>query len=168
MDFAKRRWGSAGDADVMVIQPRIGKLVSMVDGEACLPVFQFLTNQLERADSTLSSQMCKQLYPDARAREDLEYLPECRSVGLTEEDLLVTTSASRKLSTTQMTRGLMTELYRYVDKYCSGIEKFYQIIQSLFQTTRMIDTEKYSLRMRVKRDLDKMKKMKRAKQSEQF
>ena len=170
MDFARRRWGTAGDADLMVFQPRVSKLVSMVDGEACLPVYQFLINQLERADFSLSLQECKPLYPDARTREELEYLPECRSVSLTEEDLLVTSSASQKLAMSQMTRGLMTEIYRYVDKYYNGQERdrFHDIIQSLFQTPRMIDTEKHTLRMRVKRDLDRMKKMKKAKQIKQF
>ncbi|CAC5414207.1 unnamed protein product [Mytilus coruscus] len=155
--------------DVGEIQPRVSKLVGMIDGEACFPIYQFLRSQLDRVDPTSTTQVCMPLYPDARARDELEYLPECRRNGLTEADLL-NTGASRKLSSGQMSLGLLMEIHRYIDKYSSinKIDRFHNIICSLFEVTKMTDTEKNTMHVRVKREVDRMKKMKKAKQTSQI
>jgi len=166
-DFARERWGCSGDGDLAMMQSRVSMLVSMVDREACFPVYTYLTSQLQIAD-VLSAEECKYLYPDGRKKEELEYLPECRSIGLTEEDLLTTTRAGQKLPVSKMTCGVMTEILRYVEKYYLGKEKdrFYEIVNSIFQITKMIDSEKHTMRMRVRRDMEKMKKNKQTKQLE--
>ncbi|XP_071121986.1 uncharacterized protein [Mytilus edulis] len=98
-------------SDIGKIQPRMSKLVGMIDGEACFPIYHFLRNHLDRVDPTTTTQVCMPLYPDARTRDELEYLPECRRNGLTEADLL-NTGASRKLSSGQMSLGLLMEVHR--------------------------------------------------------
>ncbi|VDH90820.1 Hypothetical predicted protein [Mytilus galloprovincialis] len=143
-------------SDIGKIQPRVSKLVGMIDGEACFPIYHFLRNHLDRVDLTTTTQVCMPLYPDARTRDELEYLPECRRNGLTEADLL-NIGASRKLSSGQMSLGLLMEVHRYLDKY-----------SSINKVTKMTDTEKNTMHVRVKREVDRMKKMKKAKQTSQI
>jgi hypothetical protein len=60
--------------DVPEMLPEIQQLVSMVDSEASLPVYKFLNDYLEKVDSSLDVQVCMLLYPDAKKKEELEYL----------------------------------------------------------------------------------------------
>lgn len=55
------------------------------------------------------------------------------------------------------------EKHRYIDKYSSinKVDRFHNIIRSLFEVTKMTDTEKNTMHVRVKREVDKMKKMKK-------
>ncbi|CAC5425668.1 unnamed protein product [Mytilus coruscus] len=155
--------------DVGKIQPRVSKLVGMIDGEACFPIYHFLRSQLDRVDPTTTTQVCMPLYPDARTRDELELFTECRQNGLTEADLL-NSGASMKLSSGQMSLGLLMEVHRYIDKYSSinKVERFHGIVCSLFEVTKMTDTEKNTMHVRVKREVDRMKKMKKAKQTSQI
>jgi hypothetical protein len=59
------------------------------------------------------------LYPDAKKKEELEYLPECKAVGISEVELIVS-GGVRGIPTFLMTRGLMVEIYRYAGKYFGG------------------------------------------------
>ncbi|CAC5374264.1 unnamed protein product [Mytilus coruscus] len=106
---------------------------------------------------------------DARTRDELEYFPKYRRNGLTAADLL-NTGASRKLSSGQMSLGLMMEIHRYLDKYSSSnkVDRFHEIICSLFEVTKMTATEKNTMHVRVKREVDRMKKLKKAKQTSQI
>lgn len=101
--------------DVPEMLPEIQQLVSMVDSEASLPVYTFLNDYLEKVDSSLDLQVCMLLYPDAKKKEELEYLPECKAVGISEVELIVS-GGVRGIPTSLMTRGLMVEIYRYAGK----------------------------------------------------
>jgi hypothetical protein len=119
--------------DVPEMLPEIQQLVSMVDSEASLPVYTFLNDYLEKVDSSLDVQVCMLLYPDAKKKEELEYLPECKAVGISEVELIVS-GGVKGIPTSLMTRGLMVELYRYAGKYFGGncINKFYETIRAIF------------------------------------
>jgi hypothetical protein len=107
------------------------------------------------------------LYPDAKKKEELEYLPECKAVGISEVEL-ITSGAVRGIPTSLMTRGLMVEIYRYGGKYFGDncINKFYETIRAIFQINQ-ITTEQCSLFSKVRRDAEKMAKLKRNKQLKQ-
>ena len=154
--------------DVPEMFPEIQQLVSMIDSEASLPVYKFVNDYLEKVDSSLDFQVCMLLYPDAKKKEELEYLPECKAVGISEVEL-ITSGAVRGIPTSLMTRGLMVEIYRYGGKYFGDncINKFYETIRAIFQINQMITTEQCSLFSKVRRDAEKMAKLKRNKQLKQ-
>ena len=106
-------------SDVPEMLSEIQQLVSMVDSEASLPVYTFLNDYLEKVDSSLDLQVCMLLYPDAKRKEELEYLPECKAVEISEVELIVS-GGVRGIPTSLMTRGLMEEIYRYAGKYFGG------------------------------------------------
>ena len=120
--------------DVPDMLPEIQQLVSMVDSEASLPVYKFLNDYLEKVDSSLYFQVCMLLYPDAKKKEELEYLPECKAVGISEVELIAS-GAVRGIPTSLMTRCLMVEIHRYGGKYFGGncVNKLYETIGSIFQ-----------------------------------
>jgi hypothetical protein len=154
--------------DVPEMFPEIQQLVSMIDSEPSLPVYKFVNDYLEKVDSSLDFQVCMLLYPDAKKKEELEYLPECKAVGISEVEL-ITSGAVRGILTSLMTRGLMVEIYRYGGKYFGDncINKFYETIRAIFQINQMITTEQCSLFSKVRRDAEKMAKLKRNKQLKQ-
>ena len=155
--------------DVPEMQPEIQQLVSMVDSEASLPVYKFLHDYLEKVDSSLDLQVCMLLYPDANKKEELECLPECKAVGISEVELIAS-GGVRGIPTSLMTRGLMVEIHRYGGKYFGGncVNKFYETIRAIFQINKMITTEQCKLSIKVKRDAEKMTKLKRNKNFEQL
>jgi hypothetical protein len=53
----------------------------MVYSHASLPVYTFLNDYIEKVDSSLDFQVWRLLYPDAKKKEEMEYLPECKAVG---------------------------------------------------------------------------------------
>jgi hypothetical protein len=64
----------------------------------------------------------------------------------------------------------MVEIHRYGGKYFGGncVNKFYETIRAIFQINQMITTEQCSLFSKVRRDAEKMAKLKRNKQFEQL
>ncbi len=59
-----------------------------------------------------------------------------------------------QMSVSMTTSGVTTEILRYVEKYSTGSQKFHEIIQSLFQITRMTESDKASTLLKVRPDLD--------------
>lgn len=82
----------------------------------------------------------------SRFKDELEYHPECKAVGISEVELMT----CRGIPTSLMTRGLMVEIHCYVGKYFGGNSmKLYDLFARL---TRQL--------LKARRDAEKITKLK--------
>jgi hypothetical protein len=114
-------------------------VVSRLDRQAILPVYpvvrEYVANHSNIPDLS-TSEPCPLLYPSEEEKATLEYLPVCRSLGVSESSLLL--GDATKLDIKDMTNALVIEVYQYVGKYGSCLDvslkcHLYNILFALFQ-----------------------------------